>query len=111
MRSLPIVKLSWPRALAAAVLACVPLLLGAADPDADIDVEITRRDDVLLIEVGARVPVPQREAWDVLTDFAHMASIVGTLESRRVLERSDARVVVAQKGVRNEGPLRFAFET
>ena len=57
------------------------------------------------------MPVSQREAWEVLTDFEHMASIIGNLESSRVLERGDGRVVVAQKGTRSEGPLRFDFET
>jgi hypothetical protein len=105
------VKVSPRAALAAAALACVPLTLAATDPDADIDVKVTRAGDTLVIDVGARVPVSQQEAWDVLTDFDHMATIVSNLESSRVLERSDGRVVVAQKGGRNEGVLRFAFET
>jgi hypothetical protein len=95
---------------ALAAIVCGPLAPAAAPNDA-IDVAVHRDGEAILIDVFLRAPVSQQEAWDVLTDFDRMASIVGNLEFSRVLEREGNRVVVAQRGGRTEGLLRFSFET
>jgi hypothetical protein len=104
----------WTRCIACAValaaIVCGPLAPAAAPNDA-IDVAVRRDGEAILIDVVVRAPVSQQEAWDVLTDFDRMASIVGNLEFSRVLERDGNRVVVAQRGGRTEGLLRFSFET
>ncbi len=57
------------------------------------------------------VPVAPRVAWDVLTDFEHMAEFVPNLESCRVLSRDASTVTFIQKGRIRFGVLSFAFES
>ena len=56
-------------------------------------------------------PVPPAVAWQVLTDFEHMADFVPNLSMSRIVERQDARLTVHQKGVGRYGPFSAEFES
>ena len=58
-----------------------------------------------------RVPVSPRRAWEVLTDFDHMASIVSNLESSRITSRQGDSLRVHQEGTARYGLLSFHFES
>ena len=72
-------------------------------PSADDAVHVTAKKDGQTITVDAvfKVVATQRQAWDVLTDFAHMPNFVSNLESSKVVSRSGNVLQVAQKGRRH----------
>lgn len=94
-----------------AVMAALPLRAAEIAPEPDIQVEVHRVGDTVTIDVSLHVGVNARVAWDVLTDFDHMAGIVSNLRSSRVVSRSGDSVIVEQKGEQVEGLLRFPFAT
>jgi hypothetical protein len=96
----------------AAIAACFAAPVAAASPSADeIAVTVGQNGDVITINARLCVPVSVQEAWEVLTDFEHMAQIVSNLESSQVLSRSGNKVVVSQRGRATRGPLSFSFDT
>jgi hypothetical protein len=98
-------------ALLAVLAAGVPRASPTRDPGDEIRVDVKTSGETITVDVVTFVRVPQRDAWDVLTDFDRMAAIVSNLKSSRVLERNGTRVVVEQKGAQTEGFLHFEFET
>jgi hypothetical protein len=102
--------LSAPVLAVVAFLTCTTQAAAAADPD-EITVTAGHTGDVVTIDVGVCVLANAEEAWDVLTDFEHMAEIVSNLESSRVLRRSGNSLIVSQRGRANRGPLSFSFDT
>jgi|ERR1700730_10924539 hypothetical protein len=81
-------------------------------PSADDAVHVTAKKDGQTITVDAvfKVVATQRQAWDVLTDFAHMPNFVSNLESSKVVSRSGNVLQVAQKGRETYGLLSFSFD-
>jgi hypothetical protein len=110
IRSLP--SRLWFRAFCVAMLVAGPGTGATREADDEIRVDVQRSGETaLVIDVVAFMRVPQREAWDVLTDFDRMAEIVSNLRTSRVLERNGTRIVVEQRGGQSNGVLRFDFET
>lgn len=77
----------------------------------DNDVQVQRAGTSFTVDVNFYTPVPPAQAWAVLTDFEHMGSFVPNLTSSQVLERGDARLKVAQKGVARYGFFSANFES
>src|SRR5437868_3453940 len=69
----------------------------------DADVKVQRSGGSFTVDTIMFTPVPPALAWAVLTDFEHMGGFVPNLTSSQVLERSDALLKVAQKGVARFG--------
>ena len=78
---------------------------------ADQDVRVQRQGSALSIDAVMHAPVPPATAWEVLTDFEHMARFQSGLQSSEVLERSPQRLLVRQKGVARFGPFSSPFES
>lgn len=78
---------------------------------ADSDVSVQHSGGSFTVDVTMFTPVPPALAWTVLTDFDHMSSFVPNLSSSHVLERSDALLKVAQKGVARYGFFSANFES
>jgi ribosome-associated toxin RatA of RatAB toxin-antitoxin module len=57
------------------------------------------------------VPVPPREAWAVLTDFDNMPAFIPTLESSKVLQRTEKSIQVEQKGSISLGMFPVHYES
>lgn len=76
----------------------------------EIAVQVTRYGEMIIVDVDAYVQATPREAWDVLTDYDHMAQFVSNLESSSILSRSGNTLQVVQKGKASRGPLTFAFD-
>jgi ribosome-associated toxin RatA of RatAB toxin-antitoxin module len=64
----------------------------------DISVETSRVGELIMIEAAADLPVSVRAAWDVLTDYDHLADFIPDMKSSRVLSRGSEGVKVEQKG-------------
>ncbi|MGE5652361.1 MAG: SRPBCC family protein, partial [Bacillota bacterium] len=85
--------------------------MAATAPDDDITVDVRKSGDRVLVDVSMSVQAPPRDAWDVLTDYDHMAQFFPNLVSSKIVERSGGRVRVEQKGNVSYGPLTFPFES
>jgi ribosome-associated toxin RatA of RatAB toxin-antitoxin module len=99
------------RVLAALWLGWLACAAGAAEPSAEMAIEVARSGETFIVNALLFAPVTRREAWAVLTDFDHMTSYVPNLAESRVLERSGNRLTVAQNGVARFGKLDFPFES
>ena len=97
----------------AALLVPVQAAMSADGPPAvpDSDVSVQRSGASFTVDATMFTPVPPALAWEVLTDFDHMGSFVPNLSSSQVLERSDALLKVAQKGVARYGFFSANFES
>lgn len=100
----------------------LPLLLfllpclgwGAALDSMDLPepaVAISNQDGTLVLNISYRVPVSQREAWAVLTDFENMAGFIPNLESSKVLLRAGKTIQVEQKGSISLGMFPVHYES
>lgn len=77
----------------------------------DADVKVQRSGGSFTVDTIMFTPVPPALAWAVLTDFENMGGFVPNLTSSQVLERSDALLKVAQKGVARYGFFSANFES
>lgn len=68
-----------------------------------------RHADGFVVEAIIDAPVSQRTAWEVLTDFDHMNSIVNNLTSSKVIRREGNGLLVRQEGAVKYGPFTFPF--
>lgn len=73
----------------------------------DFTFEANRAGDGVHIIAAADLPTGTRNAWDVLTDYDHLAEFIPSLRSSRVVERNGHNVVLEQKG--EAGFLFFRF--
>lgn len=76
-----------------------------------VTVRVDRQGDEIVIDVEAKVQVPVKQAWAVLTDYANMATFLSALKSSSVVQRRGNTLQVAQSGEQNHGPFKFAFNT
>lgn len=97
------------------ILLCFALLLpgipaqAAVAPDPEIRVQ--DQDGTIVVDITYRLPVNQRVAWDVLTDFDSMENFVPNMEKSRVLQHDGRRMVVEQKGQVSFGMLSFPYDS
>jgi hypothetical protein len=83
--------------------------VGAAD-DSDIVVHVELRGRAVVVDVAMPVEAMPLEAWQVMTDYDHMARFVSNLDESKVLSRVGDTLTVFQKGTATRGPLSFSFE-
>ena len=94
----------------------VPLALAQAplraDPHAgsDIVVHVKKNGATIIVDVEMAVQAPPLAAWDVLTDYDHMAQFVTNVQSSKITDRKGNTLVVAQKSGTSFGLLKFAFD-
>jgi carbon monoxide dehydrogenase subunit G len=94
--------------LAAAVVA--GNLAHAADsPFRSIDVAY--EGDAYILNAVMFAPVPQAVAWDVLTDFDHMARWVPNVAESKAIAHDGDSVTVQQHGVAKFGAASFPYTT
>lgn len=95
------------------LLSLLPFL-GAAgvEPElAEDAVEVIYENGMYIGRFAFVVAVPTSIAWEVLTDFDHMAGFVPNLESSRVVAREVGGILIAQSGKVDFGPFSFRFES
>ena len=79
--------------------------------DRKLDIAVQQVGDTFIVDAAIEVPVPVDLAWDVLTDFDHMTSILGNLTASKVLSRNGNLWRVRQEGVAKYGPFSYSFES
>ncbi len=94
-------------AIALAMIAAVH----AAPPDSqDIAVAIRRDGEAIEVDVELVVQATPQEAWNVLTDYDHMADFVSNVAMSRIIHRDKDRIEVAQTSRLTFGPFEFKFD-
>jgi len=97
--------------IVAATLALLPLPASSAPADdSDIAVHVVKDGPEISVVVDFAVDAPANVAWDVPTDYVHMADFVSNVEASRIQQRDGDRLQVYQKGKATRGPLTFGFE-
>lgn len=74
-------------------------------------VEVSYEDGLYSARFAFVVAAPMALAWEVLTDFEHMAAFVPNLEQSEVLIREPGGLRVRQRGRLDFGPFAMRFES
>lgn len=92
---------------------CLLMLSGGAALGAEpnLMVSVGQSGEAFIVDATMTIQVPLRTAWEVLTDFDHMSSILGNLTSSKVVSRDENTLIVRQQGVARMGLLSFSFES
>jgi len=92
-------------------LFCLGALFGEAafGVEPKVAVVVGQSGEAFIVDATIDVQVPVRTAWEVLTDFDHMTSILGNLTSSKVRSRDGNTWIVGQEGVARYGLLSFSF--
>ena len=109
---MPILARPWLRArtILALFLAALPAVAPAAVDD-DIQVRVQKDGPEIVVDIDCPVRAPVAVAWEVLTDYDHMAAFISNLESSIVQARDGLKLVVYQRGKAGRGLLTFTFES
>ncbi|MEC4722320.1 SRPBCC family protein [Noviherbaspirillum sp. CPCC 100848] len=77
----------------------------------DIEIAVRKEGATVIVDVGMPVKASLRSAWEVLTDYDHMAEFFPNLDSSKVVEQQGNRLRIEQTGKVAYGPLSFPFES
>lgn len=91
------------------LLLCAALLPSASGSAVDAlsveesDIRVERTSAGFTVDMLAHAPVPPARAWEVLTDFGHMARFVPNVRTSEVTDRSGSQIRVRQTGTARYG--------
>jgi carbon monoxide dehydrogenase subunit G len=96
-----------------AIAVALPLAAQAQEtPDEhDIVVSVRRDAQAVVIDGNWLVDAAPQDAWDVLTDYDHMAAFVSSLAASHIVARSGGKLEVEQTSHFGIGPFRYQFDT
>lgn len=81
----------------------------AAEPD--IQVHVEKKGESFIVDASSQLPVSVTTAWEVLTDFDHMTSIMSNLSASRIISRNGNTLTVLQQGKAHYGLFNYEFES
>jgi hypothetical protein len=103
---------SAPWLLFTIVLAIFPAAAHAVAPESqDIAVAIQRDGDAFVVDVDFTVHATAQEAWNVMTDYDHMAQFISNVSMSRIVRRANDSLEVAQATHLQVGLFDFKFDT
>jgi carbon monoxide dehydrogenase subunit G len=86
-----------------------------AEPDTDygkdLSVVVKKSGGTVFVDVSMSVKASMQEAWDVLTDYDHMAQFFPNLQSSKIIERTGNKIRIEQTGKISYGLVSFPFES
>jgi hypothetical protein len=90
---------------------CLLALAGEAvlGVDQKIDVAVQQNGETFIIDATIDVQVSVDTAWEVMTDFDHMTSILGDITLSKVVARNGNTWIVRQEGNARYGPFSYSF--
>jgi hypothetical protein len=101
---------AFTRALAVVALLLLSISAMAAVDDQDIAVKVKKDGAEVVVDVDCPVNATLAVAWEVLTDYDHMADFLSNLQSSSVQTRNGQILHVYQKGRAERGLLSITFE-
>ena len=78
--------------------------------DQDITVDVRKELSAFEITFEFTVPASVEETWNVLADYEHMAQIVSSIDSSRIVSRDGNRITVAQTSHGKVGPMHVSVD-
>jgi carbon monoxide dehydrogenase subunit G len=99
---------AWSRALLAAA-GFAAGIAAAQSPIKSLDVQYDGETYVATVVMFA--PVGQAVAWEVLTDFDHMANWIPNVKESAIVKRDDRAMTIEQRGIAKFGGLSFPYTT
>lgn len=114
---MPTIRCTLPRRLPGQLLFALALGLLAPVCDAapatepKIAVTVEKSGEAFIVDAAIDVHVPLKTAWEVMTDFEHMATILSNLTLSQLTRRDGNTLTVRQEGVAKYGLLSFSFES
>src|SRR5208282_1845035 len=112
------IMLTWRSRQALKAWGCMlaAMLILASNPGRAADspirtVDVTYDGETYVLNAVMFAPVAQSVAWDVLTDFDHMAQWVPNVSESKVVKREDNSVTIEQHGVAKYGAVSFPYVT
>ena len=102
----------FARAIALLALTLLPVaaLSAPASPDQDIEVKVKKNGAEVIVDVDCPVDATVAVAWEVLTDYEHMAQFLSNVQSSTVQTRDGQILHVYQKGKAERGLLSITYE-
>ena len=102
---------SYLAILAILVASALPVVAPASTDDQDILVHVQRDGADVTVDVDCPVHTSIAVAWEVLTDYDHMAQFISNLQYSAIQSRENDKLQIYQKGETKRGLLKFAFES
>jgi carbon monoxide dehydrogenase subunit G len=105
-----------------AVLCCIYCCLFFAAPafgqdaapqyrDADIVVNVSKVEEDIILEGTFTVAATQKEVWAVMLDYDRMAEFLENIDESRIVQKSDNKLIVFQRGRATLGLFWASFES
>jgi carbon monoxide dehydrogenase subunit G len=99
----------WAWVLLATLFLSIPCHAAGESPIRSIKVDY--QGDTYITDAVMYAPVQIAVAWDVLTDFDHMANWVPNVKESKVLKRENSSVTIEQRGTAKFGAASFGYVT
>lgn len=87
------------------------MALAADAHENTIEVFVHINGEDVIVDVSFTVAVTPQKAWEVLTDFDHMAGYISNLKMSKIIDSSKNTLHISQKGVAKHAFLTFPFES
>ncbi len=94
-----------------AVMVCCALVAGAAAQSPVRSIDVAYDGETYVVTAHIFAPVSQAIAWEVLTDFSHMAAWVPNLRESNVIKPGGNQLTIEQDGTAKFGPFSFAYSS
>jgi hypothetical protein len=91
------------------LLVCCALVMGAAAESPVRSIDVAYDGETYVVTARVFAPVSQAIAWDVLTDFTHMAAWVPNLRESNVIKPGENQLTIEQNGTAKFGPFSFPY--
>ena len=88
--------MSWPKCT---VVVLIVHFVTVAAHAVDVSVHTRRQSSVIVVEATADFTGRMEQAWNVLTDYDHLAQFIPNMKSSRIIERGSSGPLIEQKGV------------
>jgi uncharacterized membrane protein len=98
------------RVLLALLIAALAASASGLNPNQDIVVRVEKNGQNIAVDVDCPVDAPSEVAWEVLTDYDHMAKFISNLEYSGVEDSAENVLRVHQRGQASRGPLTIKFD-
>src|SRR6195256_4015674 len=107
LRDLRFLILGFSLGIPAAIAQVPPI---DARDSSDIVVHVKKNGATIIVDVEMAVRASPLAAWDVLTDYDHMAQFVNNVQASKITDRKGDTLAVAQKSGTSFGLLKFEFD-
>jgi len=93
------------------LVVCCALVAGAAAESPVRSIDVAYDGETYVVTAHMFAPVSKAIAWEVLTDFTHMAAWVPNLRESNVIKPGENQLTIEQNGTAKFGPFSFSYSS